>query len=123
MNVEPEIERLSGAWLEAWIAKDAPAIESLMAPEYTYVAPNGQVMDRERILAIVRAPSYRLDRATRSDVQVVRLGDSAIGLSRMQSAGSYEGQPFTDDHRCSAVWVRRRDAWLLAWEHCSPIAP
>ena len=118
---EPELERLNHAWLEAWLAKDAGAIEAMMAPEYTYIAPNGQVMDRERILAIVRSPSYRLDRSTGSEVHITRFEDSAIVLRRSQSSGSYDGQAFTEDHRCTAVWWHRRGAWQLAWEHCSPI--
>jgi hypothetical protein len=119
----PELERLNHAWLEAWLARDVAAIEGMMAPEYTYVAPNGRVMDRERILAIVRSPGYRLDRATGSDVHITQLEDSAIVLRRSQSSGSYDGQAFTEDHRCTSVWLRRRGAWQLAWEHCSPIAP
>ena len=118
-----DLERVNHAWINAWLVKDAATIEALMAPEYTYIAPNGQVMDRDRILGIVRAPSYRLDRATSSEVHITRLEDSAIILRRMQGSGSYDGQAFTDDHRCSSVWVRRRGAWQLAWEHCSPIAP
>jgi hypothetical protein len=121
--VQPELERLNHVWINAWLAKDVAAIEALMAPEYTYIAPNGQVLDRERILAIVRSRSYRLDRATGSEVHITRFKDSAIILRRLQGSGSYDGQAFTDDHRCSSVWLRRRRAWQLAWEHCSPIAP
>jgi hypothetical protein len=121
--VPSQLERLNEAWLKAWLAKDAATIEAMMAPEYTYIAPNGQVLDRERILAVVRSPSYRLDRSTGSEVQITRFKDSAIVLRRSKSSGSYDGQAFTEDHRCSAVWLRRRGVWKLAWEHCSPIAP
>ena len=121
--VHTEIERLNHSWLEAWLAKDAATIEAMMAPEYTYIAPNGQVMDRARILAIVRSPGYRLDRSTGSEVRVTVFKDSAIVLRRSQSAGSFDGQAFTEDHRCTSLWVRRAGAWQLGWEHCSPIAP
>jgi hypothetical protein len=121
--VQPELEHLTHAWIKAWLAKDVAAIEARMAPEYTYVGPNGQVLDRERILAIVRSPGYRLDRATSSEIHITRFKDSAILLRRSQASGSFDGQGFTEDHRCSSVWLHRRGAWKLAWEHCSPIAP
>ena len=121
--MQAELERLNREWIDAWLAKDVATIEARMAPEYTYIAPNGQVLDRERILAIVRSPAYRLDRATSSEVHVTLFQDSAILLRRSQSAGSYDGQAFTEDHRCTAVWFLRRGAWQLVWEHCSPIAP
>jgi hypothetical protein len=117
------LERLNRAWLAAWLAKDDAAIDALMAPEYTYIGPNGQVMDRTRILAIVRSPTYRLDRASGSEVHITRFKDSAIVLRRSRSSGSYDGHAFTEDHRCTAVWRRRRGAWRLAWEHSSAIEP
>jgi hypothetical protein len=121
--VHDEIERLNHEWINAWLAKDVDAIEARMAPEYTYIAPNGQVVDRERILAVVRSPAYRLDRATSSEVHITRFEGSAILLRRSQASGSYDGQAFTEDHRCSSVWLRRGGVWQLAWEHCSPITP
>jgi hypothetical protein len=121
--MQRELERLNDAWIGAWLAKDVAAIEARMAPEYTYIGPNGHVLDRERILAIVRSPSYRLDRATSSEIHIVEFEDSAILLRRSQASGSLDGQAFTEDHRCTSVWVRRRGAWQVAWEHCSPIAP
>ena len=120
--VRAELERLSHAWINAWLTKDVAAIEARMAPEYTYIAPNGQVLDRQRILAIVRSPGYRLDRSTSSEVQITPFTDSAIVLRRAHSSGSHEGQAFTEDHRCSSVWLRRQGVWQLAWEHCSAIA-
>ena len=121
--MQAELERLNHAWLDAWLAKDAAAIEAMMAAEYTYIAPNGQVLDRARILAIVRSPSYRLDRATGSEVRITVFEDSAIVLRRSQSSGSFNGHAFIEDHRCSAVWVRQGGTWRLGWEHCSAIAP
>ena len=114
-----ELERLNHGWLNAWLAKDAVAIEAMMAPEYSYIAPHGQVMDRARILAIVRSPGYRLDRSTGSEVRVTVFKDSAIVLRRSQSAGSLDGHPFIEDHRCTSVWVRQGGTWQLGWEHCS----
>ena len=38
----PDLERLNQAWLEAWLAKDDAAIEAMMAPEYTYIAPTAR---------------------------------------------------------------------------------
>ena len=118
-----ELERLNQAWLNAWLTKVAATIEAMMAPAYTYIAPNGQVQDRARILEIVRSPSYRLDRATGSEVRVTVFKDSAIVLRRSQSSGSFDGHAFTEDHRCSSVWVRQGTTWQLGWEHCSAITP
>jgi len=65
-----EVERLSETWYAAWLSKDAATVERLMAKEYVYVAPNGQVLDRDAILAIIRSPTYQLYNGSRTDVVV-----------------------------------------------------
>ena len=37
-----------------------PRPGSLAAADYVYIAPNGMIMDRAAILAVIRSPSYRL---------------------------------------------------------------
>jgi uncharacterized protein (TIGR02246 family) len=123
VRMRPELERLSQEWNRAWLKKDTNTVEALMAAEYAYVAPNGQVLDRASILAIIRSPTFRLERGTRTEVTISALGqDTAIMTDRWQGSGSYDGKPFTDDHRCSFVCVHRDGRWLVAWEHCSAIA-
>ncbi len=55
-----ELERLNDTWNKAWLEKDVATVEQLMASEYAYIAPNGQVLDRDAILQIIRSPSYEL---------------------------------------------------------------
>src|ERR1022692_4205944 len=96
-----ELSCLNEQWNRAWLQKDAATVELLMADDYIYVAPNGLVLDRQAILAIIRSPSYRLDHAIRTDVVVRAVGQEvAIVRHRSQADGSFEGTPFTDDHRC-----------------------
>src|SRR5690348_6342293 len=101
----PELHGLSERWFQAWLDKDAATVERLAAEDYHYVAPAGLALDRQAILAIIRSPGYRLDRGTRTEVVVRALGsDAAVVRHRYQGAGSFEGTPFTDDHRCVMVW-------------------
>ena len=93
------------------------SVAALAADDYIYVGPHGLTLDREAILAIIRSPSYRLDHGTRSDVVVRAVGDSAaIVRHRYQGAGSFEGQTFTDDHRCVMIWHQHAGQWRLVME-------
>jgi hypothetical protein len=112
------IRELNRLWTDAWLAADVGAIDALMAPEYTYTEPNGDVLDRTGVLALARSATYHLERGKRSEVHVTALGDdSAVLLCRWQGAGSRDGKAFTEDHRCSSLWWRRQGRWRLAWEH------
>ena len=115
-----ELEKLNEQWNQAWLGKDAATVERMMADDYVYVAPTGQVLDREAILRIIRSPRYRLYRWTRTNVVVRMLGNSAAVIRlRGQGEGEFEGKPFKEDHACMTVCARVQDQWQVVMEQCS----
>jgi uncharacterized protein (TIGR02246 family) len=115
-----ELHDLNERWSKAWLAKDAATVERLMADDYIYIAPNGLVLDHQRILAIIRSPSYRVDHATRAEVVVRALGhEAAVVRHRSQAAGSFEGTSFTDDHTCVMVCQKQNGQWRIVMEQHS----
>jgi hypothetical protein len=114
------LHELSERWFQAWLEKDAATVERLAADDYLYVAPNGATLDRQAILAIIRSPSYRLDRGRRTEVVVRALGhEAAVVRYHYQGAGSFEGTSFTDDQQCVAIWEKQAGEWRLVMEQCS----
>lgn len=123
-GVTSELEQLIQRWYQAWLDKDAATVERLMADDYVYVAPNGQVLDRAAILKIIRSPGYRLHNWDRSNFVLRMLGDSAAVVRlRGQGEGEFEGKPFKDDHACLQVWSRAGGRWQLVTEQCTANKP
>jgi uncharacterized protein (TIGR02246 family) len=117
-----ELEHLNERWNRAWLEKDDATVGTLMAADYVYVAPNGQVVDRATILGIIRSPSYQLVHGNRTEITVRLIGEgAAIVRHRWQGAGTYEGVSFEDDHRCTMICARRDGAWEIVLEHCTAI--
>jgi len=54
-HLTADLERLNQIWERAWLDKDAALVEKLMADEYVFIAPNGQMLDRQAILKIIRS--------------------------------------------------------------------
>ena len=114
------VRTLSEQWFQAWLDKDAAVVERLAADDYIYVGPGGAVMDRASILAVIRAPSYRLDQGARTQVMVRGLGaDAALVRHHYRGAGSFEGRAVTDDQRCVMICVNQSGEWRLVMEQCS----
>lgn len=114
--------KLAYAWFDAWRVKDAAAVEGMMAAEYTYVAPNGTVMDRDEILAIIRDPGYGIIAGEHTEVAVIPLGpDVRIVRHHWRGHGKLRGHTFVDDHQCVMVWFRSEGRWRVHFEQASPV--
>jgi ketosteroid isomerase-like protein len=115
---------LATDWFEAWRTKAAGAIERMIATEYVYVAPNGAVMDRDSILAIIRDPTYQIIEGAHSDLMVTALGaDVALVRHHWRGRGTLHGRVFADDHRCVMIWHRVAGEWRVRYEQASSIVP
>jgi len=115
-----ELHDLSERWFQAWLERDATTVERLAADDYIYVAPNGAILDRQAILAIIRSPRYRLDHGRRTEVVVRAVGhEAAVVRHSYEGAGSFEGTSFTDDQQSVMVWEKQAGEWRLVMEQCS----
>lgn len=116
-----DLEHLNQIWNQAWLQKDAALVEKLMADDYLYIAPDGQLLDRKAILNIIESPGYRLDHSTRTPVVTIAAGrDTAVMVFHSQAAGTFEGKSFKDDHKCTMLCVLRGGEWRVLLEQCSP---
>jgi len=120
-NVTSDLQHFNQMWNRAWLEKDGALVEKLMADEYVYIAPNGQLLDRQAILNIIRSPNYRLDSSSRTELSTKPIGeDAAVMVFHSQAEGRFEGKSFKDDHTCTMLCVRRGGEWRLILEQCSP---
>ena len=117
-----QLKRQNDRWKQAWLTKDVAAVERIAATDYVYIGPQGQVLRRADILKIVRSRSYRLVRGKWTGVSISGLGsNAALVVDRFTGEGEYRRWRFVEDHRRTAVWVRRAGRWQVRLEHCSAI--
>lgn len=105
----------------AWNAHDTAAVARMMSHSYVYFSSRGDVVPRADFLAFLSEPSYRLDFVERSEIEPRFDGNTAIVSTRWRGRGSWKGESFVDDQRCSMVWHRAFDGWRLMSEHCTQI--
>ena len=118
-NKLDDLEELNEIWNQAWLDNNVTLVEKLMTDDYLFITPNRTLLDREAILNIMKSPSYRLDRSTRTPMAITRAGqDIAVMVFHSRAAGSFEGKPFEDDHNCMMLCVRRDGEWRVLLEQC-----
>ena len=112
------IERLSNRWMKAWLDRDRPALEALLAPDFELVssaAPAGHI-DRQAWLDAATG-RYRC-RVFR--YRNVRVRDLGRGIAVMSSIGGQIAQ-FEGIDRSGAFFLT--DVWRLNdsgdWQVCA----
>ena len=114
-----EIVDLVKSYDKAWNRKDVAFVERILAADYVYFTSKGGVWSRRRTLDLLRSTKYVLNFAERSEIDVYRTGKTAIVSSRWKGHGSYDGEEFRDDQRCSIVVAQEGGRWKVLSEHCT----
>ena len=112
-----DLERLNETWNRAWLEKDGAIVDRLMANEYVYIGPSGQVLDRQTILKIIQSANYRLFNEKRTEVLIKPVGkDAAASGARIEEFNP--GRPQTlytiPDARTSGAVVGDGDLVLTS---------
>jgi ketosteroid isomerase-like protein len=120
-STEEDIGRFVEKYDSAWSHKDAAGIQRILAANYVYFTSKGGVESRQQVLDMVLSPKYSLVSAERSEMKVYRTSNTAVVSSRWKGHGTYDGQEFHDDQRCSIVLAQESHGWQILSEHCTQI--
>jgi ketosteroid isomerase-like protein len=108
----------------AWNHRDTTTVAALLADDYTYFSSTGRLLPRAETLGFLASSDYILETAERSELEVTYLTrETAVVSSRWRGHGTWQGEPFSDDQRCSLVLGRAAGRWQLVAEHCTQIEP
>jgi ketosteroid isomerase-like protein len=119
-----EIRAVVSTYDAAWSRRDTATVATLLANDYVYFSSVGRVLPRTETLSFLASPDYVLETAERSELQVMHAtSEIAVVSTRWQGHGRWQGQPFTDDQRCSLVLGHTAGRWQFLAEHCTQIEP
>ena len=107
------LTKQADAWDKAIVAKQRPAIEGNMAPEFRAIDGAGTVEDRKTFVDGQMAPKLTIDPYTVEDFDVRLFGDTALLSGRTRMTGRFDGQPFTSHYRYIDIYVKRGGAWQI----------
>jgi hypothetical protein len=118
---ENEVIKVINRFDSGWEHKNMREVDSVLSPAYTYFTRSGGIFSRDSIVATAGESSYSLGDASRSEFSVMIYDNTAIVSTRWKGKGTYRGNPFDEDQRCSIVVVKKGDKVEILSEHCTPI--
>ena len=119
---EKEVRDFVNEYDNMWAKRDTTAMKVAMADSYIYFTSVGSTSDRKKIISwFTPAEKYKVDSAIRSEVSITIHGNTAIVSSRWIGSGSFDGEKFKDDQRCSLTIQKEAGKLKLISEHCTQI--
>jgi ketosteroid isomerase-like protein len=123
-GIEAELRTLEEKLARAWVEKDRPFIEGLLAADWSVTDAAGQVLTKDQVLTQTFASSDRtIDSMTIDDVRVRLLGATAVVTGRTRATGSYRGQSGSAVLRFTDVFAQRDGRWQIVASHGSSVTP
>ena len=113
-GAEQEIDQIEDARYDVMIAGDMTAFASILADEFVYNQPSGNVADKAAYIEMLKSGAVKLKKAERYDVAIHVYGDVATAMGSTRVDVEMKGEPRQVDLRYLNVWVKRDGRWQLA---------
>ena len=119
----PEQEAMAAtqAACDAFRLRDIPALERLLAPEFTLVSTTAEVQSRAQAIDEVRAGDPQYERFENHSMTARVYGETAVVQGITSLKGRSGGKPFALDVRFTDTLVRAQGRWTLVVSHVTRI--
>ena len=119
-SAEQELMKLENQWINAVVKADVAVLDQILADDYTWTGPEGNVITKAEILAFLKSPEGTgLTSAVIDEMKVRVYGDAAVVLGRSTEKGQSKGTAFTDHSAWTDFWIKQAGRWRVVAEHVS----
>ena len=112
-SVDDEVRAAESAWTTAIKAKDAHALESLLADTLIYAHSTGIVDSKKDYIAKVTSGRQLYLGADHNSMTIRSYGDTVIVHANMHVWGTNQAGKFDDVVMAMHTWVKRSGKWQL----------
>lgn len=105
------IQALEIAWNHALEAKDANALNMLLANSLVSVDIDGSIMGKGEFLASIKAPDYQPSQAVTEQSNVQMYGDAAVVVGVFRVKGMDKGRAYVHRERFVDTWIKINGTW------------
>ena len=120
---EQEVLKVIRRFDEGWKNKNAKEVDAVLSSRYLYFTQSGNTFDRANLLKTAESSVYQLQTMERENYTIQIEGNTAVVNTVWKGKGSYHGENFDDNQRCSITVVKINDEVKILAEHCTPIKP
>jgi ketosteroid isomerase-like protein len=102
---------LKTAWNHALEAKDAKALDMLLANTLVSVDIDGSISSKSEFLAGIQSADYQPSQAVTEHSSVQVHGDAAVVVGIFRIRGTEKGKPYVRRERFVDTWIKTNGTW------------
>jgi hypothetical protein len=108
---------------QAWVSRDRPFIDGLLASDWTVTDPSGRILTKQQVLDETFSSTERRSMPCRSTTSGFRCWTTWRGHGRTRATGTYQGQKSNVLLRFTDVFHFRDGRWQIVASQGTLIAP
>lgn len=121
ISVEDQIRQIESEWGTAFERRDLHKLNRLMADEYNFTDPLGQIRTKAETLDALATNEVNFESTNSDNVRVRVCGDTAVVTGRSTFRGRYRGFSVSGQYQYTDVLVRREGSWKAVNSHITAL--
>lgn len=118
-TAKKELTLLNQRYDSALINADTISLNSIYAPEFSYITPEGQVRSRSEQLNNITSGGLKLEFGKSDQVEVALYDSTAVVSGRFLGKGVFKENIIDIKERYTSVWVKKNGEWKLVKEQAT----
>ncbi len=114
--IEAELAEFKKAFFQATVAKDREALERMLHPDFSFIDPEGQIVDKVHCLYSITHPrSHFTDNFSRKELRISFSvdGDTVTEIAEVELNGTLKGYDRTGRYIDTATYVKGPGGWQM----------
>ena len=108
---------LETLWNQAEVAKDAAALDHLLADDFTFVDIDGSVHNKDQFLDGIKHPLEHIEIIGNDSLKARVYRDTVIVNGTYHEKGTLNGKAYIHHGRFTDTWVRQGSSWMCVASH------
>lgn len=111
------VQALETLWNQAEVAKDAAALDHLLADDFTYVDIDGSLHNKADFLDGIKHPHEHVEVIGNDALNTHVYHDTIIVIGTYREKGTLNGKAYSRHGRFTDTWIRQGSSWMCVASH------
>jgi hypothetical protein len=123
LPAEKQILKLEDDWARALKTKDRQVLDAIVAPNFTFIEPDGTVKNRDEYLADRTSEIADIESFELADLKVSLFENCALTSGVSKITERRQGKRYRFSLRWKELWLKDNGNWRVVASQATPVNP